>query len=352
MKQNPWIRIASAAALLACLLSCVVCMTLSASAEAEFLMAIPYGKPTVDGVIEEGEYGASYIMNKESAEAWVGEVGSSSVTWYVAWDEGGLYYAGTINDRTPSWRDENGHWVGIDCLELAVNPGMLLSGDRAEGVFFSCGSMKDGSVVVYRHNYADGLVSDQIIGANTGHVKGSKSYTMEIYLPWSLVQIDEDCTVGGKKDIHLDSTGWEPKSGATLGLLPCAIDSLDAQGKNIIAYKFNGTDFVVSDFVEAVLIPPEWESSDAETSAETPEDTTEQPADSTPDQTSPSVSDPVDTPAEETTAPAADGTGALTDTPADSTDTPDEKGCGAAMTAGLLTLLMPAAWVALRKRRD
>jgi hypothetical protein len=352
MKQNPWIRIASAAALLACLLSCVVCMPLSASAEAEFLMAIPYGKPTVDGVIEEGEYGASYIMNKESAEAWVGEVGSSSVTWYVAWDEGGLYYAGTINDRTPSWRDENGHWVGIDCLELAVNPGMLLSGDRAEGVFFSCGSMKDGSVVVYRHNYADGLVSDQIIGANTGHVKGSKSYTMEIYLPWSLVQIDEDCTVGGKKDIHLDSTGWEPKSGATLGLLPCAIDSLDAQGKNIIAYKFNGTDFVVSDFVEAVLIPPEWETSDAETSAETPEDTAEQPADSTPDQTSPSVSDPVDTPAEETTAPAADGTGALTDTPADSTDTPDKKGCGAAMTAGLLTLLMPAAWVALRKRRD
>jgi hypothetical protein len=352
MKQNPWIRIASAAALLACLLSCVVCMPLSASAEAEFLMAIPYGKPTVDGVIEEGEYGASYIMNKESAEAWVGEVGSSSVTWYVAWDEGGLYYAGTINDRTPSWRDENGHWVGIDCLELAVNPGMLLSGDRAEGVFFSCGSMKDGSVVVYRHNYADGLVSDQIIGANTGHVKGSKSYTMEIYLPWSLVQIDEDCTVGGKKDIHLDSTGWEPKSGATLGLLPCAIDSLDAQGKNIIAYKFNGTDFVVSDFVEAVLIPPEGETPDAETSAETPEDTAEQPADSTPDQTSPSVSDPVDTPAEETTAPAADGTGALTDTPADSTDTPDKKGCGAAMTAGLLTLLMPAAWVALRKRRD
>jgi hypothetical protein len=291
-------------------------------------------------------------MDKTTATAWVGEVGSSKVVWHLAWDEGGLYYAGTINDRTPAWRNENTHWVGIDCLELAVNPGMLLSGDRAEGVFFSCGSMKDGSVVVYRHNYADGLVSDQIIGANTGHVKGSKSYTMEIYLPWSLVQIDEDCTVGGKKDIHLDSTGWEPKSGATLGLLPCAIDSLDAHGKNIIAYKFNGTDFVVSDFVEAVLIPPEWETSDAETSAETPEDTAEQPADSTPDQTSPSVSDPVDTPAEETTAPAADGTGALTDTPADSTDTPDKKGCGAAMTAGLLTLLMPAAWVALRKRRD
>lgn len=348
MKKNPWIRIASAAALLACLLSCVVCMTLSASAEAEFLMAIPYGKPTVDGVIEEGEYGASYVMNKESAEAWVGEVGSSSVTWYVAWDEGGLYYAGTINDRTPCWRDENSHWVGIDCLELAVNPGMLLSGDRAEGVFFSCGSMKDGSVVVYRHNYADGLVSDQIIGANTGHVEKSRSYTMEIYLPWSLVQINEDCTVGGKTDIHLDSTEWEPKSGATLGLLPCAIDSLDAHGKKIIAYKFNGTDFVVSDFVEAVLMPPEWETPDAETSAETPEDTADQPADGDPHQTSPdtpAVTDPADTPTEEATAPTADGT----DT---SAEAPEKKGCGAAVTAGLLALLIPSCALVLRKRED
>ena len=54
MKKNPWIQIASAAVLLACLLSCAVCMTLSTSAEAEFVIAIPYGKPTVDGVIEDG----------------------------------------------------------------------------------------------------------------------------------------------------------------------------------------------------------------------------------------------------------------------------------------------------------
>lgn len=350
MKKNPWIRFASAAVLLACLLSSVVCMTLSSSAEAEFVIAIPYGKPTVDGVIEEGEYGASYTMNKQSAEAWVGEVGNSSVTWYVAWDEGGLYYAGTINDRTPSWRDENTHWVGIDCLELAVNPGMLLSGDRAEGIFFSCGSMQDGSVVVYRHNYADGLVSDQITGANTGHVKGTKSYTMEIYLPWSLVQIDEDCTVGGKQDIHLDSTGWEPKSGATLGLLPCAIDSLDAHGQNIIAYKFNGTDFVVCDFVEAVLIGPEGETPDGETSAET----ADQPADGTPDvdpdQPSPDSSaatDPAEIPTEEATAPAAG-----TETPSDGTEPSEKKGCGAAVTAGLLTLLIPACALILRKRED
>ena len=168
-------KLLSATLFLLFLLACFACLSLSAAAEAEFEMEIPYGTPTVDGVIEEGEYTATYVMDKTTAAAWVGEVGTSKVTWHLAWDEGGLYYAGTINDKTPAWRDENTHWVGLDCLELAINPGLMLSGDRAEGIFFSCGSMEDGSVVVFRHNFADGLVSDQIIGANKGHTERSKS---------------------------------------------------------------------------------------------------------------------------------------------------------------------------------
>ena len=83
---------------------CLALLTLSAAARAEFEMEIPYGTPTVDGVIDEGEYEVSYVMDQTTATAWVGEVGDSAVTWHLAWDEGGLYYAGTINDSTPSWR--------------------------------------------------------------------------------------------------------------------------------------------------------------------------------------------------------------------------------------------------------
>lgn len=323
---------------LSCLLSCFAGLTLSTAAEAEFEMEIPYGSPTVDGVIEEGEYEVTYTMDKTTATAWVGEVGSSKVVWHLAWDEGGLYYAGTINDRTPAWRNENTHWVGIDCLELAVNPGLILSGDRAEGIFFSCGSMEDGSVVVFRHNFADGLVSDQIIGANKGHTERSKSYTMEIYLPWSLVQIDEYCTVGGKDDIHLDSTGWKAEAGAKLGLLPCAIDSLDDHGGNIIAYKFNGTDFIAKDFIVATLMAPAGETEEpTEEPTDVPTETpTEEPTDA-----------PVDTPTE---TPTDTPTEAPTDAPVDGTDAPAEKGCGSTLSVGLLSALLPAAWVALRKR--
>ena len=246
-------RIALILTALVLLTSCLTLSALPASAEAEFEMTIPYGKPTVDGVIEEGEYQATYVMDKTTATAWVGQVGESVVTWHLAWDEGGLYYAGTINDSTPSWRDENSHWVGLDCLELAINPGLLLKGSKTEGVFFSFGSMKDGSIVGYRHNFSDGLVSDEITGVNKGHVEGTDSYTMEVYIPWSLVQIKGKCTVGGKENIRIDATDWVPGVGAQLGLLPCAIDSLTANGSDIIAYKFNGTDFMVGDFVVATL---------------------------------------------------------------------------------------------------
>ncbi len=331
------------------LTACLWGLTLSAAAEAEFEMEIPYGTPTVDGVIDEGEYACTYVMDKTTATAWVGEVGTSKVTWHLAWDEGGLYYAGTINDKTPSWRDENTHWVGLDCLELAINPGLILSGESAEGIFFSFGSMKDGSIVAYRHNFADGPVSEDITGANKGHTPHSKSYTMEVYIPWSLIQIDEDCTVGGKENIHLDSTGWRAEAGAKLGLLPCAIDSLDDHGGNIIAYKFNGTDFIAKDFVVATLLAPVSEgSTEGTTEAETPaesEEITETPSD-----------EPIDAPAESTAEPPTEAPSAAPDTSeesgnGDTTDATEKKGCGASVALAVCALL-PAAGMILRKRED
>ena len=324
-------RIALILTALVLLTSCLTLSALPASAEAEFEMTIPYGKPTVDGVIEEGEYQATYVMDKTTATAWVGQVGESVVTWHLAWDEGGLYYAGTINDSTPSWRDENSHWVGLDCLELAINPGLLLKGSKTEGVFFSFGSMKDGSVIGYRHNFSDGLVSDQITGVNKGHVEGTDSYTMEVYIPWSLVQIKGKCTVGGKENIRIDATDWVPGVGAQLGLLPCAIDSQTANGSDLIAYKFNGTDFMVGDFVVATLADENGNTSPV----------TEAPTEETTEPVTEAPTDPAtDAPAEDATTP---------EPPAD-TDAP-ETGCGASVAMAALALL-PAAWLTLRKRED
>ncbi|MBQ4111297.1 MAG: hypothetical protein IJD38_00730, partial [Clostridia bacterium] len=52
MKRIAWILTA-----LVLLTSCLTVAALPTAAEAEFEMVIPYGKPTVDGVVNEGEYG-------------------------------------------------------------------------------------------------------------------------------------------------------------------------------------------------------------------------------------------------------------------------------------------------------
>ena len=242
-------------------LVCVCLMLLAAlsmpaaSAKADFEMVAQYGTPCVDGEITEDEYSekSTYVMNAETASAWVGEVGTSSVTVRFAWDETGLYYAATINDTTPSYRGEDGYWVGIDCLEIAINPAHAIpANNKNEGIFFSFGATRKGKVVGWRHNYLDGLVSDEITGAAKGHKKGSDGYTIEVCIPWELVLMDTDCTIGGKTDLHIDTTAFVPENGAVLGVLPCAIDA-DESETILAAYKFNGTDFLVRDFINLTL---------------------------------------------------------------------------------------------------
>lgn len=296
------------------------------SAKPDFEMVAQYGSPTVDGVISEGEYaaGSTYVMNAESASAWVGEVGASSVTWHFAWDEGGLYYAGTINDTTPSYRGTDGYWVGIDCLEIAINPACAIPANESnEGIFFSFGATKQGDVVAWRHNYLDGLVSNEITGAAKGHKKGSDSYTIEVYIPWSLVCVEADCTIGGKTDLHIDTTAFVPENGAVLGVLPCAIDA-DTNENILAAYKFNGTDFIVKDFINLTL-------------AGKPDATTEQ---STEQPTTQEIT---------TQAPLVEQT-----TEAISTQTEVEVesgGCGAVIGGVCLALLLPALACVCKKKK-
>lgn len=143
--------------------------------------------------------------------------------------------------------------------------------------------------------------------------------------------------MGGKENIRLDATDWEATVGAELGLLPCAIDSLDAHGKDIIAYKFNGTDFIAKDFVVATLADAE-----GKIPAET-ETTTEVPTDAP---TEPVTEAPTETAAEVSTA--GDITEAPTEVPTDA-EAPVKTGCGAVTGMGSVLLLF-AAWMLLSRR--
>lgn len=346
-----------------CALACVVMafavcpvMPTSALVPSPDIVAV-YGHPTVDGKISAGEYTTSYTMDASTASAWVGEVGTSSVTWYFAWDEEGLYYAGTINDTTPSYRDANSHWVGIDCLEISINPGNVLPGDgHAEGLFFSFGATRDGRVIAYRHNYGDGLVTDQIIGKASGHKAGTDGYTIEVMIPWSLMRLDADCTAPGGNGVHLDSTGFAPECGTVFSVLPCAIDA-DTEGQILAAYKFNDTDFPVRDFLKITLVADpeetatagETDAGETDTEPGTAEDTEEPVTDGE------TATAPTDTASQGGESSVDSAVDSSVESTVASTDEDAGKESGGCASAGLTMwpfLAVPAAMLFGRRRRD
>lgn len=305
----------------------------------DIFVEIPYAEtpPTIDGEAGEGEYSVSYTMDSTTAEAWVGTLGrSSGVVWRFAWDDRGLYVCATVKDSTPVYRDTETHWVGADCVEFGLNPGYILDKADDKGVFFSMGATEGGRVIMYRHNYDEKLVSDDILGAATGHTQGSDTYTMEVCVPWSLILIEADCT---KTDTHLDATKLTIGEDFGMGMVMASIDASDAETIGV-AYKFRGTDFVTGKYLQGMLAGVGQEQ---ETTPETQAETT--PLDTTPD------TQPV-TEAQTTTDMGIDSSAPVDITEAETQAPVKTGGCGAVFSGVGLLVLCGACLAFCRKKHQ
>lgn len=214
--------------------------------EVDINIEIPYGKATVDGKIEENEYKATYKMDKSNCIPWTGVSGRYGAQIYLSWDEEGLYYAAEIQDDSPSYKGENVDWVGVDCLQLGVNPGNVIKAAN-QGIFFTFGATEDDRVVVSRHNYEEGMISDKVSGAASGHKSGNDSYIIEVLIPWEEMKFK--ATGSG----NIDTSGFEPKDGAKIDLLPCVIDCKQDGATINCAYKFKNSDFFAAQYVPCLL---------------------------------------------------------------------------------------------------
>lgn len=204
------------------------------------------GTATVDAAIADGEYKTSYVMDKSSCSPWVGSsIGNNKTTIYMSWDDSGFYYAAEVTDSTPGYRGDKESWVGADCVQIAFNPGYLMTGNYTDGIFFTFGAKEDGSVVTYRNNYKEGIISDKVTAKAAGHTSGSASYIIEAFIPWSEMQLKE-----GK----IDTTTFAPAAGVDIGVLPCVIDSKEDGNTINTAYKFKNTTFKTSGYVPAKLV--------------------------------------------------------------------------------------------------
>ncbi len=218
----------------------------SSASTVNFSIEIKKGNPTIDGKINENEYKSNYTMDKSTSTAWVGIVGENKADIHFAWNENGLYFAAEVFDSTPDYESPSNAWVSTDCVQLALNPGNLI--EKREGIFYTFGATKDNKVITYRHNYDEKIVSKQITGVSSGHVSGSDKYIIEVLIPWDLIKLN--VTTGNK----IDTSSFEPKSGAEIDLLPCVINSKENSDTIETAYRFKGTTFNTPQFVPGKLV--------------------------------------------------------------------------------------------------
>lgn len=169
------------------------------------------GDPTVDGVINPGEYGPTYLNDSTNASAWTGSI-TSSVKYSFAWSSKGLYVA--VSNPTGVAGNVYGG-SPMDNYQINVDPdNKIPSGDP--GIFFSFYPNKDGTVKVLRHNYQTPDVgSDAPVGYNISRFVNAKVNTtngisMEVFIPTAQLQ------VVGVSDPRVNLTGWTPTADSTI----------------------------------------------------------------------------------------------------------------------------------------
>ncbi len=212
---------------------------------------IPKGSATIDGIISKDEYKTKYTMDNSNSHTWVGSIGDNKTDLYFSWDDKGLYYAAEIFDDSPSYKTNKENWVGVDCLQIGINPGNLISKGDMCGIFLTFGAEADGNVVVFRNNYSEGLIKDEISAYATGHFEGSKSYIIEAFIPWETIKLNTDCASDGRT---IDTTSFKPTDGTKFNILPCVINAKKSSTAISAAYKFKGTGFTVANYVPCTLV--------------------------------------------------------------------------------------------------
>lgn len=221
------------------LVSTLICSLLLCAAMALSVFAattpisVPKATPTIDGEIDALEWNRdNYIeLDSSNCQAWAGEI-IDKVTFYYYWDDNALYCAAKVIDEDVNLCYDGDSPYTLDCFQIALNPGNLIpEGDQ--GIFFSMGVTDTGNVEVQRHNYEDGLITENCTGKGKTN---ADSWQLELMIPWDQINV-------------LD-TKFTPSVGYKLDAIICLLDRDDGGGTTN-AFKTVLPDGDVNDFTVA-----------------------------------------------------------------------------------------------------
>ena len=195
---------------------------------------VPFATPTVDGVINAGEYpNAALVIDASNATAggWVGEVpAANSIELYCAWDADNLYISGNVTDPVFNTSTEGAYDGDSFQVSLNVNNIFETVDASSRAIFYSWGVQDDGTIDVIRQESA---VNDTIADAGMGAVT-DKGWAFEVALP--IAMLAEDASLKSGEDIVIEA-------GTSIGGLFCYLDKDDIMAL-INAYATSATETV------------------------------------------------------------------------------------------------------------
>lgn len=199
-------------------------------------VSVPYATPTVDGVINAGEYPESgkVIIDASNATAggWVGEVpAANSIELYCAWDDTNFYLAGNVTDPAFNYTT-NAEGYNGDAFQVSLNVDNVFTTTDASSraIFYSWGLQEDGTVDVMRQESANNAL---ITGVGKGQ-KTDDGWCFEVAL--NLEMLAEDVSAKANIDAIVEA-------GMPIGGLFCYLDH-DENGNLVNAYATAATETV------------------------------------------------------------------------------------------------------------
>ena len=177
----------------------------------------------IDGVMSDGEWdGAVKIsLDKSNTGMWANFYDENSrlpLYAYFFYGEDGIYVGADIYDNDVD--TDNMH----DCFEVAFNPGGLIpDGDKLEGLFFTFW-LKDGEIVMKRHNRFDGdQVGDFEDGAVCKYAMTDHGYTVETLIKWEWLTMSDrpvlNTETGGDDTGVLDKFDYKAEGAFTYAIV-------------------------------------------------------------------------------------------------------------------------------------
>ncbi len=182
--------------------------------------------PTIDGVINDGEWDKDNAidMTEDNCALWAGDAINNAIYFYYSWDETGLYIAADVADDSVVYCDSSipGDVYAKDAFQVALDPhGLLADGGEGGGMFYSIGPATDGSLQAVYHPYGGAAEEFEYTGA---YSKTDAGWQFEMVIPWTSIEILAD-----------DGYEWHHADGEYINAIICMLDREEDGGQ--IHYK-------------------------------------------------------------------------------------------------------------------